>query len=175
MASCGKIHDYGIRTVISLRDEATPANAAPDADEERYCLKEELYYFRLSPKEWWSDEGPVPADENVRKFLEILDDPKYYPVLVHCFAGTHRTGAHRAIYRMEYEHSSNADAMQELFVAGYDHLFTENDVSGFLEKYIPRWSRHGSEEVSEPRPNPSLIPGVHHVRERSSGRRPAAR
>ena len=114
---------------------------APDWAEEQYCAKEELYYFRLPPKAWWATDGSVPAAENVRKFLEILDDPKYHPILIHCFAGTHRTGAYCAIYRMEYERWGNADAMQELFVAGYDNLFAEDDVSGFLEAYVPRWRR----------------------------------
>jgi tyrosine-protein phosphatase SIW14 len=145
------IHDRGIRTVISLRDATEVGHRPPDWAEEEFCLKEELYYFRLSPKLWWATEGPAPAAENVREFLEILDNPKYQPVLVHCFAGTHRTGAYCAIYRMEYEHWSNADAMQELFVAGYDNLFQEDDVSGFLENYVPRWARAGSEEASEPR------------------------
>src|SRR5262249_25633861 len=81
------------------------------------------------------------AEENVRQFLEILDDPKYYPVLVHCFAGTHRTGAYCAIYQMEYEHASNDDAIQELFAEGYDNLFAEDDVRGFLKAYGPRWNK----------------------------------
>ena len=136
-----EIHDHGIRTVINLCDVATPGHRPRSWVEEQYCVKEELYYFRLSPKAWWAIEGPAPAEENVRKFLEILDDPKYYPVLVHCFAGTHRTGAYCAVYRMEYERWSNADAMQELFAAGYDHLYEENDISGFLEGYVPRWRK----------------------------------
>lgn len=136
------IHDHSIRTVITLRDAAEPGHRPPDWAEEQYCKKEELYYFRLSPKAWWPGaDGHAPAEENVRKFLEILDDPKYHPVLVHCFAGTHRTGAYCAIYRMEYERWSNADAMQELFGAGYENLFAEEDVRGFLEAYVPRWKR----------------------------------
>src|SRR5262249_40997652 len=43
------IHDHGIRTVITLRDSDVPGLPAPDADEQEFCLKEELYYFRLSP------------------------------------------------------------------------------------------------------------------------------
>jgi protein tyrosine/serine phosphatase len=134
------IHDYGIRTVIALRDPEM--GHKPTWDEERFCAKEELYYFRLSPRSWWpTADGPPPAEENIRQFLEILDDPKYHPVLVHCFAGTHRTGAYCAIYQMEYEHASNDDAIQELFAEGYDNLFAEDDVRGFLKAYIPRWKK----------------------------------
>src|SRR5213082_1177755 len=66
------IHDHGIRTVITLRDAAGPGERPPDWAEEQYCVKEELYYFRLPPKVWWSDGGPIPADDNVKQFLAIL-------------------------------------------------------------------------------------------------------
>jgi protein tyrosine/serine phosphatase len=140
------IHDHGIRTVISLRDSYVPGLPPPDRDEEEFCLKEEIYYFRLSPKHWWADEGSPPADENVRQFLAILDDPKYYPVLVHCMAGSHRTGAYCAIYRMEYDHWENAEAMNELYAGGYTHLWEEEDIRTYLEHYTPRFRR--SEKVT---------------------------
>ena len=41
----------------------------------------------------------------------VMADPGNYPVLVHCFAGIHRTGAYCAVYRMEFERWDNADAM----------------------------------------------------------------
>src|SRR5262249_51803624 len=122
----------------------------PDWAEEEFCRKEELYYYRLSPRSWWRTDGRAPADENVEKFLRIVDDPKHYPILVHCFAGSHRTRAYCAIYRMEVEHLSNAEAMAELHAAGYTHLFEEEDIRGYLENYTPRWrkaelfSREGS-------------------------------
>ncbi len=133
------IHDHGIRTVIALRDSYPPGKPPPGWDEEQYCLKEELYYYRLLPKSWWLNDGRAPADENVAQFLKIFDDPKHYPILVHCMAGTHRTGAYCAIYRMEFEHWSNADAMAELHAGGYQHLFEEEDVRGYLTQYYPRW------------------------------------
>src|SRR5258707_12660074 len=46
------IHDYDIRTVITLRDAPLPGQRPPDWAEERYCEKEELFYFRLPPKVW---------------------------------------------------------------------------------------------------------------------------
>jgi protein tyrosine/serine phosphatase len=40
-----------------------------------------------------------------------MDDPANHPVLVHCFAGVHRTGAHIAIYRMVHDRWPNAKAL----------------------------------------------------------------
>ena len=123
-------------------DADVPGQLPPDWEEEEYCRKEELYYFRLPPKFWWAPPGGTPpADENVKLFLEIMDDPKYHPVLIHCFAGTHRSGAYCAIFRMEYEHWTNEEALTELHANGYDHLDKEDDVRGYLENYRPRWRR----------------------------------
>jgi tyrosine-protein phosphatase SIW14 len=133
------IHEYGIRTVITLRAADEPDALPPDWEEEQFCRKEELYHYRLRPQCWWSPEGPVPASANVKKFLEVLDDPKHHPVLVHCFAGAHRTGAYCAIFRMEYDRWDNEEALQEVFTAGYDHLYQEEDVLGYLQTYRPRW------------------------------------
>jgi len=135
------IHDYGIRCVITLRDTDVPGQLPPDWEEEEYCRKEELYYYRLSPKCWWAPEGDPPAAENVKKFLEIMDDPKHYPVLIHCFAGTHRSGAYCAIFHMEFDHWTNREAVTQLFQSGYEHLYEEDDVRGYLENYRPRWRR----------------------------------
>lgn len=133
------IHEHGIRTVITLRAADDPDALPPDWEEEEFCRKEELYHYRLRPQCWWAPEGPAPAWDNVRKFLEILDDPKHHPILVHCFAGSHRTGAYCAIFRMEYDHWDNDEALNEVFNAGYDHLYQEEDVLGFLQSYQPRW------------------------------------
>ncbi|MFL5342138.1 MAG: fused DSP-PTPase phosphatase/NAD kinase-like protein [Gemmataceae bacterium] len=143
------IHDHGIRTVISLRDSYVAVQPPPDLGEEEYCRKEELYHYRLSPRSWTRTDGVAPADENVREFLAILDDPKHYPILVHCMAGTHRTGAYCAIYRLEFEHWSNDAAMDELFACGYKHLYEEENVRTFLQEYKPRWRRKNCTGMAE--------------------------
>ncbi len=130
------VHDYGIRTVINLR-EKTPANPY-DEVEEQYCAQQELNYYRFPVVYWEAATGPAPIEENVKKFREILDDPRNHPVLIHCHAGIHRTGSYCAIFRMEYEGWSNADALDELKACGYENLFKERDVLGYLQRYQPR-------------------------------------
>jgi protein tyrosine/serine phosphatase len=70
-----------------------------------------------------------------------MDDPANFPVLVHCFAGIHRTGAYVAVYRMEHDRWTNAEALDELRAFGYRNLDDEWDVLGYLEQYRPRWWR----------------------------------
>jgi len=145
------IREHSIRTVITLRAADDPSEMPPDWEEEEFCRKEEIYHFRLRPKCWWAPEGDPPACENVRRFLEVLDDPKYHPVLVHCFAGSHRTGAYCAIFRMEYDRWDNDEALNEVFNAGYEHLYQEEDVLGFLQNYQPRWKGSDRHSVSTSR------------------------
>ena len=136
------LHDYGIRTVITLRDADREGDPPPDLAEEQYCRAQGVDYHRIRPRRWWSaDDGPAPAEKGVKEFLRIMDDPGHYPVLVHCFAGIHRTGAHCAIFRMEYHHWTNTEALAELKALGYRNLDNEEDVLGYLEQYRPRWQR----------------------------------
>jgi tyrosine-protein phosphatase SIW14 len=133
------IHDRGIKTVITLRDAAQPGNPAPDLEEEKYCRSQELNYLRIPPQPWWASDGSVPAARGVKQFVEVLRDPANYPVLIHCFAGIHRTGAYCAVYRMEFHHWDNARAIAEVVAHGYDNLNEEMDLLSFLENYRPEW------------------------------------
>jgi protein tyrosine/serine phosphatase len=136
------IHDHGIRTVVTLRDADVEGDRPPDWREEQYCRAQDIKYVRLRPRNWWSPTGgPVPAEVGVKKFLGLMEDPANYPVLVHCFAGIHRTGAYIAVYRMEFDHWDNAAALDELRALGYRHLDDEWDVLGYLEQYRPKWKK----------------------------------
>ncbi len=135
------VHDYGIKTVVTLRDAYYPNDPPPDLAEEEFCKNANIKYCRISPRKWWAPDGSVPAEKGVRIFRRIMDDPKNYPVLIHCFAGVHRTGAFCAVYRMEYEHWTNEQAIAEMRACGYKDLEDEWDLLGYLEQYQPRWKR----------------------------------
>jgi protein tyrosine/serine phosphatase len=126
------INDYGIRTVISLR-----VADSYDRAEEEFCQKAEINFYRLPPRSWDTSYRVAEAEVNVRQFRAILEDPDNYPILVHCFAGIHRTGAYVAIYRMECEGWTNEAAIAEVEALGYDNLDRELDVLGYLEQYRP--------------------------------------
>jgi protein tyrosine phosphatase (PTP) superfamily phosphohydrolase (DUF442 family) len=137
----GVIQAYGIKTVVTLRDAYTPGDRPPDWEEECFCTAEGIHYCRIPPRPWWASDDTVPAARGVLRFRAIMDDPANYPVLVHCFAGIHRTGAYCAVYRMEYEHWTNAEAIAEMRACGYRNIEDEFDLLGYLEKYQPRWKR----------------------------------
>ena len=133
------IHDYDIRTVVSFRDVEEGKTAVPPEQwEEAFCAKLGINYVRLPLKVWSHDKtGAIPADENVRRLVEIMADRKNHPVLIHCYRGVHRTGTYAAIYRMEFQGWSNADAIEELKALGYNNLDRETDVRTYLMGYVP--------------------------------------
>ncbi len=141
------LHDYQIKTVINLRD----GQSAVDRNEEDFCKSEDVRFVRIMPSRWGDDGGSVPVEAGVRRFRDVLADPNNYPVLVHCYAGIHRAGSYSAIYRMEFEHWTKAEAIAEMKKCGYDNLDDELDILGFMEQYRPTWMP--KEEKSPERPS----------------------
>jgi tyrosine-protein phosphatase SIW14 len=125
------IHDYGIKTVVSLRD----GDKTNDQEEEKYLKSEtDVEFKRIMPRAWWASDGSVPAEIGLAEFREIMADPAKHPVLVHCYAGIHRTGAFCAVYRMD-QGWPNGEAIREMRNLGYtiEHM----DVLPYLENYSP--------------------------------------
>jgi protein tyrosine/serine phosphatase len=129
------LNDYHIRTVVSLRD----GQSERDRAEEEFCKSEDIHFVRILPSRWGDEGGSVPVEAGVQRFRDIMSDPRNYPVLVHCYAGIHRAGSYCAIYRMEFEHWSNAQAIAEMKACGYSNLDDELDILGFMEQYRPTW------------------------------------
>ena len=134
------IHDYGIRTVVSFRYGEPAGTPPPDLWEENFCRKIGIDYVRIAMvgTDVWTEPaggGPPPAMTALNQFQDVMADPKRYPVLAHCFRGAHRTGVHCALFRMEQQGWSNADAIAELKALGYANLEKETDVLGFLTNY----------------------------------------
>ncbi len=136
------LNDYHIKTVVSLRDGLSERDRA----EEEFCKSEDIHFVRILPSRWGDEGGSVPVEAGVQRFRDIMRDPSNYPVLVHCYAGIHRAGSYCAIYRMEFEHWSNAQAIAEMKACGYTNLDDELDILGFMEQYRPTWMPAVEEE-----------------------------
>ena len=132
------VHDYRLKTVVCIRE----GNRNDDQAEEEHCRQNGIRFVRLAPRNWGPIDGIVPADEELGKFFEVMDDKANYPVLVHCFAGAHRTGAYVAVYRMEYDGWSNEQAIGELRTCGYATFDGDLDINNFLRSYRPQHVRH---------------------------------
>lgn len=124
------IHDHGIKTVVCLRSLAREGDTTLENAEELWCADRGVRYLRLNPAPWDS-----PAERaNLDAFLRAVRDDG--PVLIHCFAGLHRTGVFCAVYRMDRHGWTNAEAIAEMYAVGY----FQEDPSAlvFLRTYEPR-------------------------------------
>jgi tyrosine-protein phosphatase SIW14 len=166
------VHDYGIRTVVTLRDTYSPNEATPDADEVAFCQRRGITHIRIPPRTWDSPDGSPPAEEGVRCFRAIMADPRNHPVLVHCFAGIHRTGAYTAIYRMEFERWPNARAIAEMKACGYVTLDDELDILDYLEQYRPTWQPPPAPPPPAS-PKPRAKPKAKHAKKKHAGKKTA--
>jgi tyrosine-protein phosphatase SIW14 len=153
-----KIREHRIKTVINLQDEypdpllSTGYWDEPHVPESRVCAEEGAKFVFLS---FAGDRGLLPRNEAtpanrpkvIDDFLRLCDDPGNYPILIHCMAGLHRTGALTAVYRMEYEGWPVADAVRELRANGYGDrkATTANDyIYEYLYLYQPRSKGQGT-------------------------------
>ena len=136
--------EFHIGTVISFRDRKDETGVNDDLSESELCAQNGIAFHRIAPADWSPVNGVIPGDETVKEFLRILDDPKTRkPVLVHCFAGIHRTGAHCAVYRMEYDGWSADDAITEMLSMGTPRTTFAPNLLEYLSKYQRNQLREG--------------------------------
>ena len=133
------IKNHNITSVIDLRFPHTKDKINnPEIPEELTAEKEAVEklegvtYFNLGTDQ-------VPTQDTVDEFLQIMDDPENYPVLLHCYHGVGRAQLFSAIYRMEYEGWSNQEAREQTRVLLKGSSFDEGKPKGdYLINYQPR-------------------------------------
>jgi tyrosine-protein phosphatase SIW14 len=136
--------EKAIKTVVTFRTTRVAGRVPPDTWEEAFCAERGMKHVRIVPRLWSPDEhGEIPAEDAIREFLAVMDNKENYPVLVHCFAGIHRTGTMCAIFRMEYHRWPADGAVNEMQHCGFDPLDMQQYIEGYLRAYVPRWKRSG--------------------------------
>ena len=129
------IIDYKIKPVIDLRNEVSDRYHQEEIAAAVGKIEGTRYVNIRSPQ--------VPNRQHLIQFLEVLDQPDRYPVLIHCYHGLGRTMLSSAIYRMEYENMSNSEARgQTRFIVespAYRSSFAAHETKGaFLINSKPR-------------------------------------
>lgn len=104
---------HGIRTIIDLGAAAAASRAERLAQRTAEALGVTRYRLELS--------GDGTGNPNCYLYaLRLATDDKNQPVLIHCGAGTERTGIAVVLYRMLIDGWTREEAMAEAVAAGHD-------------------------------------------------------
>jgi tyrosine-protein phosphatase SIW14 len=135
------VERFGIRTIVNLQEEAPDPDVyqgyftSETVKESEICRRLGLRYVHIPPDVLRPSEVAERRPAAIDRFLAVMDDPSAYPVLLHCRAGLHRTGVLSAVYRMEYQGWTPAQAIREL----KDHGFGEyacTSANDYIMQYI---------------------------------------
>ena len=133
------VSNHKIKTIIDLRDGLVQTKLNPETKKqvnaEEYAADKiaGIHYFNLPTDQ-------IPQDSTVEKFLKIMDDPKNYPVLIHCHHGVGRSRLFSSIYRIEYENFTNEKARTNArLLWEFGTNFSKNSAKGiYLTNYKKR-------------------------------------
>lgn len=142
------IRQHGIRTVINVQNEL-PNPDLGGIDEATWVQQLGAKYVFLDMDLIDRRRLPMERPAAIATFLQIMDDPANYPVLIHCRAGLHRTGTLVALYRLEYEGVSIHEALSDLIDHGFSprQATARNDyIQQYLLTHLPR-CRHKSDQA----------------------------
>ena len=138
---------HKIQTVITLLDPGLQTKDNPeqtrDINNEEIKIKEINEKNNLNINYINIPSDQVPTKKSLTKYFEILDDPKYYPILVHCYHGRGRAAIYTALYRIEKEEWENEAARNKtraiVKFLNYKSSFADGKEKGdFLMNYKPR-------------------------------------
>ena len=120
------LKEMGVRTVIGFRSYHSTAKAVEEAGMTSVELPIGAGLLGSEP----------PTEEQMETFFRTVLDPAKRPVYFHCAYGKDRTGTMAALYRIEVDGWTSAEAIEEMQSFGYHDIYV--DLIEFVRNYKPR-------------------------------------
>ena len=119
------LKEMGIRTVISLRSLDGEANAVETAGMRSIVLPMSTFQ--------------AVDVQTVRRVVALMADPANQPVFVHCAHGQDRTGIVVAVYRMDVDGWTEAEAEGEMQAFGFNNIWVQ--LKAFVRRHAAKARR----------------------------------
>lgn len=120
------LKELGVKTVISFRSYHTEKKDVEAAGMTAVQIPVQADVFGSEP----------PTDEQLKLFFETTLDAAKMPVFFHCAHGKDRTGTLGALWRIEIDGWTNAEAIEEMQAFGYHDIY--KDLINYVKEYKPR-------------------------------------
>jgi len=137
---------YKIKTIVNLNvlDDDLASFDPIDA--------QSLKYFHFPIVLLPYERGPS-HDRAIKRFLEIVRDPKYQPVFVHDTRGANRTGEAVGVFEILDEHQPIEQVESELYEHHYCHALYP-----YIKSHLRELAGASTEPATEPVTEPATQP-----------------
>lgn len=112
----------GYKTILDIENDKKFIHS-----EEKYARDAGIHFISVPLSGFWA-----PKDRDMTQIQEILNDPRNYPIFIHCQHGQDRTGLAIGLYRVFTQRWKSKDAYAEMLKLGFhpslvflDHYFKE--------------------------------------------------
>ena len=119
----------GVNTIVDLRNDPTEYEKT---EAEAVGLK----YVNIPMSGW-----KYANDEDVAKFMSLMNDPENGVVYVHCKAGKHRTGLVGAVYRFNKYGWNYEQAYKEMKKFNYTSWPVHFNIKAYVKEYSERFEK----------------------------------
>jgi tyrosine-protein phosphatase SIW14 len=120
-----ELKNIGVAIVVDFREEKSEI-----ASEKREVEGTGMQFVSLP---WTASHGPV--SEEITSFLNLVRANPDKKIFVHCRRGADRTGLMVAVYRINFDHWTPAQAVEEMHTFHYRSFLLPN-----LERFVSAYS-----------------------------------